>query len=138
MGDQPAMTFQQYQRHFLTVDSCYAYLYRMKWPTGYRCSKCHGSGSYLITTRSHPLYECIQCGDQTTLTAGTIMEKTRTDITVWFAAIYLAVQDRHVSTATVANRLEIDYQKAWSMMKKIRAALASPACIANAPDLDEY
>ncbi|RAV19577.1 transposase [Paenibacillus contaminans] len=137
MEDQPVISFKQYQKHFLTEQSCNEYLFRMKWPEGFQCSKCRHDDYYVITTRKHPLYECKLCGNQTTLIVGTIFEKTRTDITIWFAAIYLAVQEKSLSTAMIANELEISYQTAWAMMRKIRQALASPKCIANAPKLCE-
>jgi len=92
---------------------------------------------YEIATRHYPIYECTKCGYQTTLTAGTILEKTRTEVTLWFAAIYMAVQDGGASTASVGNELDISCQRAWAMMRKIRGALASPACVANAPKLSE-
>lgn len=135
LATQPAITLAQYQKHFLTEESCFDYLYKMKWPEGYRCSRCRHDDCYTLTTRNHPFYECKNCGNQTSLTVGTIFEKTRTDITVWFAAIYIVGQDKDVTTAAIANKLEINYETAWTMVRKIRKALASPECIANAPAL---
>ena len=140
MGDlanQPAITLTQYQKHFLTEESCYEYLYKMKWPEGFRCSKCQHGDCYPITTRNHPFYECKKCGNQSSLTVGTIFEKTRTDITIWFAAIFLVVQDESVSTALIADELEISYQTAWTMVRKIRKALADPRCVSHAPKLSD-
>jgi len=137
MTAEPMMTLAQYRRHFRTEESCYDYLYRMKWPEGYRCPKCGHDSRYAITTRNHPLYECRRCGTQTSLTVGTIFEKSHIGITVWFAAIYAATQNRGVSTADISKELDLDYQTAWSMMKKIRGALSSPLCVAHAPSLDE-
>ncbi|QTH44560.1 transposase [Cohnella sp. LGH] len=137
MAAEPMMSLSQYRKHFLTEESCYRYLYRMKWPEGYRCSRCSHDSCYTITTRNHPLYECKHCGNQTSLTVGTIFEKSHIDMTIWFAAIYSAVQDRQVSTALISNELDINYQTAWYMMKKIRGALANPCCVAHAPSLDE-
>jgi transposase-like protein len=59
------------------------------------------------------------------LTAGSIFEKTRTNLTIWFAAIFLVAHDkRGVSATLIANELEISYQTAWTMMQKIRKAMA--------------
>lgn len=135
--NQPVITYEQYRKHFLTEKSCYEYLYRMKWPEGYRCSKCLHDAFYVIMSRGYPLYECKKCGHQTTLTVGTIFEKTRTDITIWFGAIFLVVQDINVPTASIANELDINYETAWTMVSKIRKALANPRCIASAPRLTE-
>ena len=131
------ITLSQYRRHFLTEQSCNEYLFDMKWPTGFRCSKCRHTAYYVILTRKQPLYECRKCGNQTTLTVGTIFEKTHTDITIWFAAIFLAVQEPRIPTAEIANQLEINYQTAWAMVRKIRTSLANPCCIQNAPRLSD-
>lgn len=133
LADQPMITLTQYQKHFLTEKSCCEYLYKMKWPDGYRCAKCRHAAYYVILTRNYPLYECRRCGNQTTLTVGTIFEKTHTDLTTWFAAIYLVVQDRQASTAQISNQLDLNYETAWTMARKIRTALANPRCIASAP-----
>ncbi len=120
----------------MTERSCLEYLFRLKWPEGFRCAKCRHTAYYVITTRTYPLYECKRCGRQTTLTVGTIFEKTHTDITTWFAAIYLLVQETEVRTARIADQLDINYETAWSMVRKIRQAIANPQCVASAPRLD--
>lgn len=125
LAKQPAITFTQFQKQFLTEEACYEYLYKMKWPEGFRCPKCQHDACYAITTRHNPLYECKKCDHQTTLTVDTIFEKTRTDLTVWFAAIFLVAHDkRGVSATLIAKELEISYQTAWTMMQKIRKAMA--------------
>lgn len=137
MAAEPAISSSQYRKHFLTEQSCHAYMFKMKWPEGFRCSKCRNDSCYEITTRHYPLYECKKCGCQEALTVGTIFEKTRIPITVWFAAIYCIVRNEHVSTASIARRLEINYQTAWAMARKIRKALANPHCVASAPKFEE-
>jgi len=135
LAAQPVITFSQYQQHFLTEESCLAYLYKMKWPEGFQCAKCRHTACYVIETRNNPLYECQLCGSQTTLIVGTIFEKTRTDIKTWFAVIYMVAQETHVTTAQIADQLDISYQTAWSMVRKVRKALANPKCVASAPRL---
>lgn len=111
-------------------------MFRMKWPEGYRCFRCRHDAYYVTTTRTSPLFECRRCGCQTTLTVGTIFEKTHTGLTTWFAAIYLVGQDTNVRTAHVSEQLEINYDTAWSMVRKIRRAIANPECVASAPRFD--
>lgn len=125
MAKQAPITFTQFQKQFLTEEACYAHLYKMKWSEGFCCPICQHDACYVITTRKSPLYECKNCDHQTTLTVNTIFEKTRTDLTVWFAAIFLVAHDkRGVSATLVAKELEISYQTAWTMMQKIRKAMA--------------
>ena len=136
MAHSSAVAFTKYHKLFETEEACYRYLYKMKWPEGYRCSKCRHDACYAIKTRNYPLYECKNCEYQTTLTVGTIFEKTRTDLTLWFAAIFFLYENQNVSTASIASELDIDYRTAHAMVRKIRAALANPMCIAAAPSLE--
>lgn len=52
------------------------------------------------------------------------MEKTRTDLTKWFLAIYLIAHDkRGVSATRLSEELEVTYKTAWLMLHKIRQAM---------------
>jgi transposase-like protein len=92
----------------------------MKWSEEFCFPICQHDACYVITTRKNPLYECKKCDHQTTLTVNTIFEKTRTNLTVWFASIFLIAHDkRGVSATLAAKELEISYQTAWTMMQMI-------------------
>jgi transposase-like protein len=52
------------------------------------------------------------------------MEKTRTDLTKWFLAIYLVAHDkRGVSATMLSEELDITYKTAWLLLHKIRKAM---------------
>lgn len=52
------------------------------------------------------------------------MEKTRTDLTKWFLAIYLIAHDkRGVSATRLSEELEVTYKTACLMLHKIRQAM---------------
>jgi transposase-like protein len=75
-------------------------------------------------TRKLTLYECKKCRYQATVTVGTVMEKTRTDLTKWFLAIYLIAHDkRGISASRIAEEIEVTYKTAWLMLHKIRQAM---------------
>jgi len=58
---------------------------------------------------------------QETVTAGTILENTRTPLRKWFLAIYPAAQDkRGVSATLIAREVEVAYGTAWLILHKIR------------------
>jgi hypothetical protein len=60
-------------------------------------------------------------------TAGTILQGTRTPLTVWFEAAWLmAVPKNGVSALTLSQVLPVgSYQTAWAMLGKLRSAMAS-------------
>ncbi|QQK81824.1 IS1595 family transposase [Salicibibacter cibi] len=96
----------------------------MKWKDGFCCEEC-GHGAYFETkTRKHRLYECKACRYQSTVTVGTVMEKTRTDLTKWFIAIYMIAHDKGgISAHKLSGDIEVSYKTAWLMLHKIRQAM---------------
>ena len=71
------------QAWFRTDADCLDYLEWLRWPAGFVCADCsHDSGWRLGDGR----YRCSGCGGRTSVTAGTIFDRTRTPLTVWFTA----------------------------------------------------
>ena len=71
---------------------------------------------------------CRTCRYQTTATAGTLFEKTRTPLKSWFAAIwYITNQKNGVSALGLQSLLGLgSYQTAWSMLHRLRRAMVVP------------
>ncbi len=124
MSNKPyaQMDLITFQRRFGTEKACQKRLYLMKWPDGYRCPRCGCASSYQVETRG--LYQCTACKHQTSLTAGTVMHKTRTPLVKWFWAIYLVSTDkRGYSAMALSRKLAIGLKCAWTMLHKIRRAM---------------
>jgi transposase-like protein len=62
------------------------------------------------------------------VTAGTIFDRTRTPLTVWFMACWMfATQKDGVSAQSLQRSLEIgSYQTAWAMLHRLRSVLIRP------------
>jgi hypothetical protein len=63
-------------------------------------------------------YECAGCKRRTSVTAGTIFDRTRTPLTVWFTACWLfATEKDGISAQSLQRSLEIgSYPTAWAML----------------------
>ena len=59
----------------------------MPWPEGFRCPGCGDGSSYRLASRA--LLQCRACRRQTSVTAGTVLDRTRLPLPLWFAAAYL-------------------------------------------------
>jgi transposase-like protein len=72
------------------------------------------------------LYLCKACRYQASLTAGTILHKTKTPLLKWFWLIYrMATSKTGVSIAEMQRELEIkDYKTIWVMAHKIRKGMS--------------
>ncbi len=66
---------------------------------------------------------------QTSVTAGTIFQDTRTPLVVWFRAIwYLTSQKNGASASSIQRNLGLrSYQTAWTWMHKLRRAMVRPS-----------
>lgn len=117
--DMDLITFQ---RRFGTERACQKRLFELRWPEGIRCPRCGHHEAYYLENRS--LYQCVECKVQTSLTAGTVMHRTRTPLVKWFWAIYLVATDkRGLSALALSRKIDIGLKCAWTMLHKIRKAM---------------
>ena len=123
MSQQETMTFAEFLKRFNTEEACREYLYEKRWPNGFVCPKC-GAAEKPFNIASRNLYQCKCCNHQTSVTAGTVMNRTRIPLLKWFIAIYLMSKDkRGCSALRLKNELGIAWNTAWTMTHKIRKAM---------------
>jgi transposase-like protein len=103
-----------------------AYLERLRWAGGFVCPSCGSAGQPYRSSRTRLM--CRDCQHQSTVTAGTIFEKTRTPLRVWLAAAwYLTHQKQGVSALGLQRLLGLgSYQTAWTMLHRFRRAMVRP------------
>lgn len=119
-------TLLEFRRRFADEDACRLYLGRCRWPDGFRCPKCQHGEALELPTRL--LWRCRACGHDTSVTAGTVLHRTRTPLTQWFWAAYLvATQTPGFSALQLQRQLGIGrYETAWVMLHKLRRAMVRP------------
>jgi transposase-like protein len=121
---QRYFTLRAFQQKFKTDDDCRQHLFFIRFPDGFRCPECGHDKYYPIPKRS--LFQCIACRHQTSLTAGTILHKTRTPLRTWFWALFLVAHDkRGISALALARELDVSYKTGWLLLHKIRHAMRS-------------
>src|SRR5271156_2214091 len=67
-----ARSLREFQTSFADETSCAAFLFERRWPQGFVCPACGDGRAALLRSRAHT-YECLDCGRQTSVTAGTVM-----------------------------------------------------------------
>jgi hypothetical protein len=72
--------------------------------------------------------KCARCGGRTSATAGTIVDRTQTPLTVWFAACWhFATGEDGISALSLKRTLEIgSYQTVWAILHRLRSVLVRP------------
>ena len=125
-GQDYPRTWSQFLRWFPDDAACLAYLERLRWGDGFECPACGSIREPYKTTRGR--LTCRACKHQTTITAGTIFEGTRTPLTSWFAAVWhVTSQKQGVSALGLQRVLGLgSYQTAWAMLHKLRRAMVRP------------
>jgi len=101
------------------------FFFRRRWPNGFSCPTCGNGTYYTIRTRQLPLYECRRCGRQTSVTAGTVMDKTRTPLAKWAAAIELLSSTEGVNAKQLGAAIGVKHKTAWLMLSKFRQAIGA-------------
>ena len=105
--------------------ACLDYLAWLRWPSGFVCDACGHAGGWPL---SDGRIECAGCSHRTSVTAGTIFDRTRTPLTVWFTVAWLfATAKDGVSAQSLQRTLELgSYQTAWVMLHRLRSVLVRP------------
>jgi transposase-like protein len=118
---------REFQRQFATEEACEAYLVTCRWPDGFVCPRCQHRRAYRIARTRR--WQCVACRYQVSLTAGTILHNTKTPLTAWFWAAYLAVTDkRGISALLLQRQLGLRrYETAWMLLHKLRRAMVNAA-----------
>lgn len=119
-------TWSEFLDQFSTEEACLSYLERLRWPHGFACPDCASMTAPYRASRTRLM--CQDCGRQSTVTAGTIFDKTRTPLKVWLAgAWYLTSQKQGVSALGLQRVLGLgSYQTAWTMLHRFRRAMVRP------------
>lgn len=128
-----------FQQSFSTEHACIEYLADLRWPKGYKCKKCGCGKAYQL--KVHPrVFMCSKCNFQESVTAGTLLHRTKLPLIKWFWATYLLAQDkRGVSAMHISRELNLRYATAWTMLHKLRRALADPGAspLAGVVEVDQ-
>jgi hypothetical protein len=92
----------EFQSWFATDADCLDYLEWLHWPDGFVCPRCEHAGGWAI---GDGRYKCAGCAARTSVTAGTLFDRRRTPLTVWFAACWMfASQKDGVSALSLQRR----------------------------------
>jgi len=81
------MTLFDFNDRFPDEAACEAYLRLKREEEGIVCSKCHESKHYWVESLKR--WKCANCGMTENLKAGTMMEKTKVFLKIWFHVIHL-------------------------------------------------
>ena len=108
-----------FEKMFLTKEDCINYLYKIRFPDGYKCLSCGNNESWI---NSRNVIICKFCRGETTITSGTIFHKSKLPLTIIFRAMWwIVAQKNGVSAKGLQRILGIgSYETAWTWLHKFR------------------
>src|SRR5260370_39230178 len=119
-------SLSQFQEMFPDEASCAAFLLKRRWSGGFVCPRCGGQRMAALKSRAHT-YECLDCGRQTSATAGTVMHRSKLPLTTWFWAAHLmATHSNGMSAPQFEGQLRVTYKNALPLAQKIRRSMGRP------------
>jgi transposase-like protein len=119
-------TIIEFQHRFPDEDACRQYLFESRWPEGFRCPRCGSEAATGLPRRL--LWQCSACRYQVSVTAGTVLHRTRTPLHLWFWAAYLVTTAMPgISALQLQRQLGLKrYETSWTMLHKLRRAMVNP------------
>jgi transposase-like protein len=119
-------TYQEFRDWFGDDRACEEYLAGLRWPRGFECPACGCGTAWRIKQRR--LRMCAECGLKTSVTAGTIFDRTRSPLSSWFAAVWFVTSQKNGVSAQGLQRVLGfgSYETAWAWLHKLRRAMVRP------------
>ena len=116
-------TATEFEARFATEEHCRAYWIEARWGGKPACARCNSTRVWTI--REGTTFECANCDHQTSLTSGTLLEKTRKPLKMWFRAIFeISTRRTGISAKDLQRIMGFgSYKTAWSWLHKLRAAM---------------
>lgn len=113
------------ERQFTTEKFCSQYLFRLRWPEGFKRPRCKSKKVWLM---KRGLCKCVACRYQVSIKAGTLFQSSRLPLTVWFRAIWWVTSQKNGSSAKGLRRILGlgSYETAWTLLQKLRRAMVRP------------
>lgn len=124
MEDYPR-TLLEFEGRFRTEEACIEYLFKLRWPEGFRCPRCGHPEAWAMRRN---LYRCRSCRFETSVTAGTIFQDTRKPLRLWFRAIWHLTTQKYGANALGMQRVLGlgGYRTSWTWLHKLRRAMVRP------------
>lgn len=102
-----------------TETDCWHFLRQARWGENqFECPDC-GETDHWGLIQPRRLFECYDCGRQTSLTAGTILQDTKLDLRTWFLALYHVVATKKgITIPELARKLDVTQETAHHVRQK--------------------
>ena len=104
-------------------DACKAYLSKIKWMDGFKCTKC---GSVKGCEKSGFNYHCYTCNHVESATADTLFHKGKFGLQKTLLIVFeITISSKRLSSVQMVKRYGIGQKAAWFFMQKVLVSMTS-------------
>jgi len=123
---KPPDTLFQFAARFATNEACAQYLFEVRYPNGYVCSKCGSTRAWMVAEQ--PGMAICENKHKVSVTAGTALHGTKIALQTWFLGAWLvATHKSGISAVAFQRQLGLSrLETAWTLLHKLRGALYAP------------
>jgi transposase-like protein len=115
------LTVREFFKRFPDEDACLEHVLDVRFGLRHTCQACGVVNATFHRLEKRKAYCCAHCGDHLYPCAGTIFEKSRTPLQMWFYAIFLFISTRHgVSGMELHRALGVTRKTGYRMGMQIR------------------
>ncbi len=117
------VSIADFQALFPNDDACHTWLVAARWPNGFRCRAC---GHHEAWEREGGRFVCQACRQETSITAGTALHRSRLPLTTWFWSAYLVATQPGLNARTLGGTLGIASHKTrWHILERLRRSMGT-------------
>lgn len=117
------MNLLQFVKEYPNKETCLEKFVAYRLDRGITCDKCKEATKHYFV-KAQKRFECSKCKTRVSYKAGTMLEKSKISIQVWFMLIHLMTSiKKSLSALVVSKQLDIRYDTVWYAMHKIRCAM---------------
>jgi len=110
---------------FSNDEKCKEYLAKIKWATGFRCSKCCND-KHWGSKKDLFVKVCTNCRHIQSVTANTLFHKVKFGLRKAFLIIFeMSTTTKSCSALVMAKKYGVNQKTSWLFMHKVRKAMAS-------------
>lgn len=118
------MKFQEFKKKFPSEPKIVEYFCNIRYGDDFKCRHCGSADIY--ATYDNRKMQCPACKNTFSVFAGTIFEKSSTDLKKWFYAIHLFLNGkRGISALQLQREIGTTYKTAWRILRQIRLAMGN-------------
>jgi hypothetical protein len=120
---QKTVTFDEFKEIYPDEESCYVFLEKLKWSSGFKCKKC-GYEKFSAGNTPHSR-RCSRCNYIERITSETIFAHIKFPITKAFYMLFLINSGKNITIDALSDMLDLRKQTVWYFRKKIMDVMKS-------------